>query len=389
MAARYIPGGFSICLICMSLQATLTLPTSMADKIYTDLKVKGLGNSEVEITASISEGSLDNFKKAALKELAKDANVPGFRPGKVPESMIAEKIGEQGLLQEAAERALQSVYPQIVSDEKLHVIGRPEVSIMKLAKGNPFEFKIKTAVTPEFTLPDYKKIAQMEMAVKEEVEATKEEIDNVINDIRKTRTQVERAKKAEAEGKELPKVDPTEKIEEKDLLPLTDEFVKTLGDFKDVADFEARIKENLVKEKEHRAKEKKRLAVGETLIKKSKIDLPEILVESELDKMKAQFEEDVRRMGTEFDDYLKKINKTEEELRKEWRETAEKRAKLQLILNKVAIEEKLFADEKEVKEQVEHLQQHYKDADPARIRIYLETLLTNEKVFEFFEAQRK
>ena len=359
----------------------------MSEPLYTNAKIKDLGNSEIEITASIPEEKLESFKKEVLKDLKKNASVPGFRPGKVPEQMILEKIGEQGLLTQASEKALQTVYPQIVSNEDLHVIGRPEVSIMKLAKGNPFEFKIKTAVAPEVTLPDYKKIAKTEMAVSEKIEATEEEVQTVVNDIRKTRTQVERAKKAEAEGKELPKVDPNEKIEEKDLLPLTDEFVQTLGDFKNVPDFEKRIRENLVKEKEIRAKEKKRLAVGEALIKKSKIDLPEILVESELDKMKAQFEEDVRRMGIEFDEYLKKISKTEEDLRKEWRETAEKRAKLQLILNKIAAEEKLFPDEKEVKEQVDHLQKHYKEADPARIRIYVETLLTNEKVFEFFEAQ--
>ena len=360
-------------------------------KIYTNLKVRELPNSEIEIEATIRESNLETFKKATLKELAKEANVPGFRPGKVPESMILEKLGEQGLLSEVAEKALQSVYPQIVEDEKLHVIGRPEVSIMKLVSGNPFEFKIKTAIAPKFDLPDYKKIARMEMAVTEKVEATKEELDAVVNDIRKTRTQVERAKaaaKSKGEDTETPpNIDPNEKIDEKDLLPLTDEFVKTLGEFKDVADFESKIKENLVKEKEIRAKEKKRLAIGEEMIKNSKIDLPSILVESELDKMKAQFGEDVRRMGVEFDDYLKKIKKTEEELRKEWKETAEKRAKLQLLLNRIAEEEKLYPEDSEINEQAELLQKHHTEADPTRVRIYVETLLTNEKVFDFFEEQ--
>ena len=359
----------------------------MAEKLYTDLKIKDLGSSEVEITASIPETNLEAFKKQVLKELAKDANVPGFRPGKVPEHMIAEKLGEQGLLTQAAEKALQSVYPQIVADESIQAIGRPEVSIMKLAAGNPFDFKIKTAVAPELTLPNYKKIAESEMAVKEKIEVEKSEVEAVINDIRKTRTQVERAKKAETEGKELPKVDTQEKIDEKDLLPLTDEFVKTLGDFKDVADFESRIKENLAKEKEIRAREKRRLAVGEKLIDKTKVTLPAVLIESELDKMKAQFEEDVLRMGASFEDYLTKIKKTEQDLRNEWRDTARKRAALQLILNKIAVEEKLFADEKEVKEQVEHLMKHYEEADPERVKIYVETLLTNEKVFDFLESQ--
>lgn len=364
----------------------------MTDKIYTDLKVREVGNSEIEITASIPESSLETFKKTTLEKLAKETKMAGFRPGKVPSSMILEKLGEQGLLNEVAERVLQTVYPQIVSDENLQVIGRPEISIMKLAVGNPFEFKIKSAIVPQFELPDYKKIAKTEMAVSEKIEVTKDELDNVVNDIRKTRTQVERAKKIEENSKtgkvkKVPKIDSTEKIEEKDLLPLTDDFVKTLGEFKDIADFKSKIGENLLQEKRIRAKEKKQIAIGEEIIKNSKIELPDVLIKSELDKMKSQFEDDVRKMGMKFDDYLKRINKSEKKLRKEWRETASKRAKLQLILNKVAEREKLFPSSEKINEQVEHLKQHYRNTDPERIKIYVETLLVNEEVFKFFEAQ--
>ena len=159
------------------------------------------------MSASVEEAKLEPFKKAVLKELVADADVPGFRKGHVPESMIMEKIGEQGLLAEAAEKALQVVYPAIVRDKNLQVIGRPEVQIMKLAPGNDFEFKIKTAVVPAFELPDYKALAKNEMAVKEDIVVTDDEVNAVLNDIRKTRTQVERAKEAEDAGKELPKVD--------------------------------------------------------------------------------------------------------------------------------------------------------------------------------------
>ena len=61
------------------------------------------------------------------------------------------------ILGEAAEEALNEVYPSIIESEKLFVMGQPEVAITKLAKGNPLGFKITVAILPEFKLPDYKK----------------------------------------------------------------------------------------------------------------------------------------------------------------------------------------------------------------------------------------
>lgn len=276
--------------------------------------------------------------------------------------------------------ALGEAYPQMIQEKNLRTIGRPDITIIKLASGNPFAFKIKTVIMPEVKLPKYKEIADKEMAKKEKVEVTDKEIDDVILEIRKTRAKVDEQK---AEGEEV------KEIKDEDLPELTDDFVKTLGEFKDVEDFKSRIKENMMKEKETHAKEKKRIAVSEKIIEGSTISMPEILVTSELEKMSAQFKDDVAHMGLEFDEYLKKIEKTEEQLHKEWRDTAEKRAKMQLILNKISVEEKLTADPTEVEAQVKHTLEHYKDADPERVKIYIESLLINEKVFAFLEGTLK
>jgi len=342
--------------------------------LYKDVKITDLGNSEVEIQASIPAENLEPFKTKTLNKLRKDANVPGFRPGKVPDNILMEKLGEQGLLQEAAELALQEVYPLIVIENEIHTIGRPQISITKIAEGNPLEFRAKTAVVPEVTLPDYKKIAKVEMAVMEDIIISDEEVDEVLKDIRKTRTRTEK------------KLTPDAEVKDEDLLPLTDEFVQKLGDFKTVDSFKKQIRENMGKEKEIRNKEKKRVAISEEMIKKSKTDLPQLLIDSELEKMKAQFQDDVSRMGIEFDEYLKKISKTEEDLKKDWKDTAEKRAKLQLILNKISVAENLVPASEEVQKQVDHLKEHYKDADEGRITIYVETMMTNDLVFEFLES---
>src|SRR3989344_1586905 len=99
------------------------------------------------------------------------------------------------------------------------------------------------------------------------------------------------------------------------------------------------------KAREYLAKDKRRGRLIEALLEKSSLSVPRIFIESELEKIMSQMREDVKRFGMEFEDYLKQTNKTEEGVRNEFREQAKKRAQLQLLLNKIAHEEKLEADE--------------------------------------------
>jgi trigger factor len=121
---------------------------------------------------------------------------------------------------------------------------------------------------------------------------------------------------------------------------------------------------------------------------KSTIDLPKIIIEGEIEKMLAQFKDDIAQAGAPYEEYLKHIKKTEEDLKKEWRDTAVKRAKSQVILNTIAKDEGIAPKEEEVKKEMENILAHYKDAERFRVRMYVETFLTNELVFQFLESQK-
>ncbi len=351
---------------------------------YTNIKIKKLPHSEIEIEGEINVDEMERARVKAVKELSENLSIPGFRKGHIPESVIVQKIGEMAIMEEAAEISLGHEYQHIIIDNKIDAIGKPQITLTKIARGNPLGFKINVAVFPELVLADYKKIAKEEMKLVEKVEITEKEVTDVVNEILKSQAgnnNIGTTTQNEEEGDKKP--------EAKELPALTDELVKSLGDFNDVPDFMAKLKENLLKEKESRAAEKKRIKIGEKIVEESKVDLPEILIESELNKMSAQFTGDIERMGLKMDDYLKHIKKTEEEMRKDWRKDAEKRAVLQISLNKIATEEKLIPDQKEIEGEAKHLLEHYKDADPERIRVYVETVLTNEKVFKFLESQKE
>jgi trigger factor len=174
---------------------------------------------------------------------------------------------------------------------------------------------------------------------------------------------------------------------EEDLPPFNDEFVQALGPFENVADFKTKLKENIKLEKGNQLKERTRLKIVEKIIDGSEIDIPEILIEVELDKILYRMESDIVQMGLKFEEYLKHLNKTKEDLKKEFRNDAEKKAKLALVLNKISQVEKIIADEKEVEREVENILAHYKDADKERARVYAHNILTNEKIFQFLENQ--
>ncbi|MEO8637865.1 MAG: trigger factor [Candidatus Taylorbacteria bacterium] len=342
-------------------------------KTYSNLKITKLPHSEVEIEGEITVLEMQKARREALEHLKREADMPGFRKGHVPENIILEKFGEMHILNDAAEIALQEAYPAIVIDNDISVIGRPAITITKIAKDNPLGFKIKVPIFPEVTLADYKTLAKKEMTKADELAVTDSEIDDVIKGLQENKSMAIKKADVSKEEKVLPEVN--------------EEFIKTFGNFKDITDFKTKIKENLTLEKIARAKEKKRLTLGEKLVGDSKMELPEILIEGEVRKMELQFEDDLKRMNLKMDDYLKHLKKNREELAREWREPAEKRAKLQIILNKIALEEKISASKEEMDKEVAHILEHHKDADKERVGSYVEMMLTNEKVWEFLESQ--
>ncbi len=142
-----------------------------------NVKSKKLPNSEVEIEVSLPAEELEKGRKTAIKELSENMELDGFRKGHVPENVVLERAGEDLLLERAADVALRNHFQAIIMQEKFDTLGHPQVSVTKLALGNPFEFKAKFAVMPEFELPDYKKIAA---SIKQQASSKKEEVEAAI-----------------------------------------------------------------------------------------------------------------------------------------------------------------------------------------------------------------
>lgn len=342
-----------------------------------------LDKSRVEIKASVEAKKFDSYKTKALENIGQVAKVDGFRPGHVPANVLEKHVGDAGILDEMAQMAIMEAYPTILLDNKIDAIGRPEIAITKVAMGNDLEFTVTTAVLPTVTLADYKKVAKD--ANKVEVTATVEdsEIDSALLELRQMRAH----QKMHDDGHEHHDHDHT-KIEEKDLPELTDAFVQSMGKFEGIEDFKTKLRENLLKEKNDREVEKKRITLVDGIIDGSTIDLPDMLVDFELDKMMQQFAHDISMMGMTMEEYMKRIEKTEADLKKDWLENATKRAKMQLILDEIATKEKIAPTDEEVQGEIAKILAMYQnkaDISEERARAYVTQILTNAKVFEYLE----
>lgn len=355
---------------------------SFMTKTYTSATVKSLPHSQVEITASIPAEVWSAHRAEALKAINNSVSLDGFRKGNVPESVLIAKVGEMHVLEEMAEIAIGRAYVDILIDNKIDAISKPQVHVTKLAKDNPLEFKILTAVLPTVTLPDYSAIAKKEVGTSstKDIEVTDKDVDDAILRVRKSRVS--------HEGHDHDTMSPEE--HEKavlDALPeFNDEFVRSLsGEFENVEDFKKKVRLMIGEDKKDQAREKTRIRIADAILEKTTMEIPEVMVESELTRTQAQFEADISRMNVKLEDYLKHAKKTLEDIRKEWRPHAEKKAKLQIILNEIAKKEKIVPSAAEIEAEVKHIVDHYKDADRERASVYAETVLTNEKVFQFLE----
>ena len=101
---------------------------------------------------------MDAYIKEELARAAADFSWPGFRKGKVPEQIVREHTNEMAILDAAADEALHDVIPEIAADEKLSVLGRPQLTITKMAPQNPVGFKVRFALSPPSSCRIIKKL---------------------------------------------------------------------------------------------------------------------------------------------------------------------------------------------------------------------------------------
>lgn len=341
-------------------------------KNYT-VKVTKHDDATIEMDCTLSWEAFAAFEKRALARLGEHLELPGFRKGHIPEEVVGKQLGDELILSDMAELAIQELYPTLLEEEKIDAIGRPSLSITKIARGNELAFTLRTAVVPAFTLPDYKSLAAT-VAPIAPAETTDADVEKVIENLRHLRAYGHVHEEGHDHGhtEPLPEVD--------------DAFAKSFGEFTSVEELKMKVRENVSKEKEVEARSARRAAILEAVVEQTSFVVPSVIVESEQDKLYAQIEADIAHSGLSMEEYLKQANKTKEQIMEEYKPEAEKRARMQLVINAIARKENIAANDEEVRERSQTLMTLYPGADKARTEAYADMVITNEKVLDFLES---
>lgn len=181
-------------------------------------------------------------------------------------------------------------------------------------------------------------------------------------------------------------------VQERQTPEINDDFAVSLGKFKDLEELKKNIREGMMEEKNQKEKEDKRGKYVEAIAEKTKVEIPDILIEEEIKKMLHEFEHQIQSMGMNLDQYFEQIKKKREDLEKDWKPQAEKRVVSALALKQLVKDLEIKVSSKETEAEMNKTVQYYKDVkdfeknvDMERLYSYTKGVLENEKLFELLE----
>lgn len=185
-------------------------------------------------------------------------------------------------------------------------------------------------------------------------------------------------------------------VMQKDLPELNDEFAKSLGKFESLEALKNNLKDGLLSEKTQAEKERFRIILISKIAKESQMELPDIMIESEIDKMIHELQHDVEHRGMQFDNYLEHIKKTKDDLKKEFQEKAAERVKIAMAMREISKAENIKISDEELTTKVTDIIEKFdslsadwrskkEDIDQDKLHDYANNILTNEHVFEALE----
>lgn len=360
--------------------------------------LKKLPKSQVEITLTIDKNKLASQYEIVYQKMAKDVTLKGFRPGKAPRHLTETTIGSEKIYQEALNDLLFEVYRDAIKEHQLTPISYPEFKVGKFDPQKDVQVTVKISLRPQAKVKDYQKIKVKKQEVKK---ATDKEVKELIETSftswkEKTKNQnvgtesfqpnikVETATTLSEAKQKAESEKPNEKKDEffdisKLKEPTFDDFLK-VNLVKTREELEKKVHITLNEQKTLQNEKQFVNQIFEELLKKTEIELPEILIEQELSEMEKNLETQFRPVGISLDEYLQHKKKSREELKKEWRPQAEKNVKIEFALAALAEAEKIVIQDEEVQKTLNSV------ADP-KIRQELEK--PHQKVYIKYSLQRE
>ncbi|MDD2048240.1 trigger factor [Pseudomonas putida] len=155
------------------------------------VSVENTSALERRMTIAVPAERVENEVNKRLQQTARRAKVPGFRPGKVPMSVIRQRY-EDAARQEAFGDLVQASFYEAVVEQKLNPAGAPAVEPKSFEKGGDLEYVATFEVFPEFTVAGFDSIAVERLSA----EVADADLDNMLEVLRKQNVRFEAADRA-------------------------------------------------------------------------------------------------------------------------------------------------------------------------------------------------
>lgn len=186
------------------------------------------------------------------------------------------------------------------------------------------------------------------------------------------------------------------KITEKQLPELTDEYVKKHAGAESVEAYKTSVREKLLKNAESRSRDETENSIIEEICKHAKAEIPKAMIESEIDRLVQDFSYRLMYQGLKLEDYIKYMGQTMEQFRAQYKPQAAPRVLSQLVIDKIIRTEGFTAEDAEVEAKiaeqaasVEKTAEEYKKSMDPRQYEYIKSDIIITKLFDFLAANNE
>ena len=356
-----------------------------------------------------AKDAVDAYNKA-VQRISQYVNIDGFRKGKAPRAVVERHVGTERIKQEAIENLMPKAINQAVVDNNLDIIAQPYITNYNFNIGEDLTVTAKAELRPEVTLGQYKGLTLEVKDSPIEEDAMQKSIDNLLNQHSTQEIVIDRPTKdtdiavidfdgysngekiqggdaknypldlahsnfipgfaEQLVGKNLndefeikvnfPEDYHDEKlkgqpatfkikineIKEKKLPELNDEFAQKVGPFKNVDELKADIQKYLESKRERTNKQNSENEVFKAVIDAAKVDIPQSMVDREANSLREEYKQRLAAQGINWDALVK--SQGEDQLLKNLNEDALVRIKNSLVIDKIAKEESIKLEQKDL-----------------------------------------
>ncbi len=387
------------------------------------LKSTNKVGNQVELEIAIDKESFDKAVEAAYRKNVKNMNVPGFRKGKAPRSVVEKMYGKGVFYDEAINALLPKAYDEAITECGETPVGQAEFDIVSL-DDNGVVLKASFPVKPEVTVKEYKGY-KVTRAV---APTTEEEVNAQIEQVRARNSRtVDITDRAAAEG-DIAVIDyegsvdgvpfeggksekynltlgsgqfipgfeeqivghnagdafdvnvtfPTEyhaaelagkeavfktvlhEIKFNELPELDDEFAKDVSEFDTFAEYKADVEAKITERHNAEADREVENKLIDKLIENLEADIPEAMFITETENQVRDYDNRLRMQGLDLNTYLKYTGMTLDNMREQFRPIAEKQVKTRLALEKIAELENIEVTEEEIEAELQKIADAYR-----------------------------